>query len=67
MTRVALEVKMFVGDRGQRHTPRSVSPLLDLAFPPPKLVEAILEGTQPADMTAETLTRREWGLVWEMS
>jgi site-specific DNA recombinase len=45
-------------------TPRYVSRLLDLAFLPPKLVEAILDGLQPADMTAEQLSRAERGVVW---
>jgi hypothetical protein len=45
-------------------TPRYVSRLLDLAFLPPTLVEAILEGRQPADMTAEQLSKAERGLVW---
>jgi site-specific DNA recombinase len=45
-------------------TPRYVSRLLDLAFLPPTLVEAILEGRQPVDMTAEQLSRSERGLLW---
>jgi site-specific DNA recombinase len=45
--------------------PRYVARLLDLAFLPPTLVEAILEGMQPADMTAEQLSRTERGsLLW---
>jgi site-specific DNA recombinase len=44
--------------------PRYVARLLDLAFLPPKLVEAILEGRQPVDMSAEQLSRSERGLVW---
>jgi site-specific DNA recombinase len=44
-------------------TPRYVSRLLDLAFLPPTLVEAILEGRQPAEMTAEQLSRSERPLV----
>jgi site-specific DNA recombinase len=44
--------------------PHYVARLLDLAFLPPTLVEAILEGRQPVDMTAEQLSRTERGLVW---
>jgi site-specific DNA recombinase len=42
-------------------TPRYVARLLDLAFLPPTLVEAILEGRQPVDMTAEQLSGRSGG------
>jgi hypothetical protein len=44
--------------------PRYVTRLLDLAFLPPKLVEANLEGRQPVDMTAEQMSRAERGLLW---
>ena len=45
-------------------TSRYVARMLELAFLPPKLVEAILEGTQPADMTAQQLSRTERPLLW---
>lgn len=57
--------RLRAGDRTprRRHTPLCLAPI-ELTFLLPKLVKAILAGTQPADMTAETLTRGERGLVW---
>ncbi len=37
---------------------RYVGRLIRLAFLAPDIVEAIVEGRQPADLTAETVTRR---------
>ena len=37
---------------------------MPLAFLAPDIVEAILAGTQPVDLTAETLTRRDLPLSW---
>ncbi len=45
-------------------TPRYVSRVLDLAFLPPTLVEAVLEGRQPVDINAEQLSRSERELLW---
>jgi DNA invertase Pin-like site-specific DNA recombinase len=45
-------------------TGRYVARLLDLAFLPPTLVEDIVAGRQPVEMTAETLSRAERPLVW---
>jgi len=45
-------------------TPRYVRRLLDLAFLAPDIIEAILEGRQPADLTAERLTRLQLPLAW---
>jgi len=39
-------------------TDRYVSHLMPLAFVAPDIVEAILEGRQPADLTAERLIKR---------
>lgn len=53
---MAQDVKVLVSaDRRARR--QHVSRLLELASLPPTLVESILAGTQPADMTAETLAR----------
>ncbi|HLI12752.1 MAG TPA: recombinase family protein [Alphaproteobacteria bacterium] len=40
------------------NTKRYVNRLLPLAFLAPKIIEAIVEGRQPADLTAEALTTR---------
>lgn len=45
-------------------TPRYVHRLLDLAFLAPDIIEAILDGRQPADLTAERLTRQPIPLAW---
>jgi len=45
-------------------TPRYVRRLLTLAFLAPDIIEAILEGRQPADLTAERLTRQPLPLAW---
>jgi DNA invertase Pin-like site-specific DNA recombinase len=45
-------------------TGRYVARLLDLAFLPPALVEDIVAGRQPVEMTAETLSRSERPLLW---
>jgi hypothetical protein len=45
-------------------TGRYVARLLDLAFLPPSVVEDIVAGRQPVEMTAETLSRAERPLVW---
>jgi site-specific DNA recombinase len=45
--------------------PEDVSRLLPLAFLSPRIVEAILTGQQPADLTARTLSRNvELPIVW---
>lgn len=44
---------------------RYVSHLMPLAFLAPDIIEAVLTGTQPVDLTAENLTRRtELPLNW---
>jgi len=48
-------------------TDRYVTRLLDLAFLPPTLIDDILNGRQPVDMTAERLSRAERGMVWRSS
>jgi len=56
-----------LGDIARREgvSDRYVSHLMPLAFLAPDIIEAILAGTQPADLTAETLTRRtELPLSW---
>lgn len=45
-------------------TPRYVRRLLDLAFLAPDITETILDGRQPADLTAERLTRTPLPLAW---
>ena len=45
-------------------TRRYVRRLLDLAFLSPELVEAILQGRQPAELTATRLTELDLPLDW---
>jgi site-specific DNA recombinase len=45
-------------------TARYVARPFDLAFLPPKVVEAILAGRQPIDMSAEQLSPAGRELVW---
>jgi site-specific DNA recombinase len=45
-------------------TPRYIRRLLDLAFLAPDIIEAVLDGRQPADLTAERLTRQPLPLAW---
>jgi hypothetical protein len=45
-------------------TRRYIRRLVDLAFLSPQLVEAILQGRQPADLTATRLTESDLPLDW---
>lgn len=45
-------------------TPRYVRRLLTLAFLAPDIIEAILDGCQPADLSAERLTRLPLPIAW---
>jgi len=45
-------------------TPRYVRRLVDLAFLSPELVEAILQGRQPVDLTATRLAALDLPLDW---
>jgi energy-coupling factor transporter ATP-binding protein EcfA2 len=50
--------------KAEAYSERYVSRLMPLAFLAPDIVEAILAGTQPVDLTADTLTRRDLPLSW---
>jgi site-specific DNA recombinase len=53
--------------RQERIAPRYVRDLLPLAFLSPKIIEAILEGRQPPDLTVVGLTRRiDLPLLWSV-
>ena len=53
--------------RQERIAPRYVRDLLPLAFLSPRIVEAILEGRQPPDLTVIGLTRRiDLPLLWSV-
>ena len=53
--------------RQERIAPRHVRDLLPLAFLSPKIIEAILEGRQPPDLTVIGLTRRiDLPLLWSV-
>ena len=56
-----------VGDLARREgiDGRSVRRLIPLGFLAPRIIEAIAEGRQPVELTAEALTRRiELPLLW---
>jgi len=51
--------------RNERIAPRYIRDLMPLAFLSPKIVQAILEGRQPADLSIISLARRiELPLLW---
>jgi hypothetical protein len=53
--------------RQERIAPRYVRDLLPLAFLSPRIIEAILEGRQPPDLTVVGLTRRiDLPLLWSV-
>jgi hypothetical protein len=49
-----------------RHAQRWISRVLRLNFVAPQIVDAILDGTQPASLTASTLLAAEVPLDWHL-
>ena len=65
LSRETLSIRAIA--RQERVAPRYVRDLLPLAFLSPRIVEAILEGRQPPDLTVIGLTRRiDLPLLWRV-